>query len=183
MDAHSAGIVSLEIVSTESVGLQFVNELASKYSLISSSKNTEIRGWTINKDGSINLMAHFMGYGDLLSVKTLMFRSLVLPDGSVSFEDDDLTMDGNSESLQKPGAGNSLHDKEFLVNTEKPTNKKGDDKTLLSRNEVSHIHVTIISICGFASGSVDSLLLSTAKQMTSLDLAYSGVFHGAGVVI
>ena len=103
VDAHSAGIISLEVVTTESVGLQFINDVASKYCLISCSKNTEIRGWTINKDGTIYLMAHFTGSGDLLSVKTVLFRSLTLPDGSVISGKDDAVAATHTHPLQEPG--------------------------------------------------------------------------------
>ena len=127
VDGHSSSLVSLQLVSTEAVGVRFDNDQASKYTLVSISKNTEVRVWTIGKDGKLYLASYFMGSKDLLSVTTVLYRSTVYLEGSTVVMGEE-----GAAPLQVPGAGKSLHDIDFNSSVE-ATNKRGKDVSLTLR--------------------------------------------------
>jgi hypothetical protein len=56
-EAHGAGIVALKVISTAIVGVKLASKSSSKYTIISSSRNGEVRAWMIGRDGSLSLLA------------------------------------------------------------------------------------------------------------------------------
>ena len=76
-NSHSSEIIDFNILSTESVGLKMLGSSASSFTLISCSKNTEIRVWLVYSDGSLSLIslkALYESRAEILSMSSVIFR-------------------------------------------------------------------------------------------------------------
>ena len=75
--SHSSEIIDFNILSTEAVGLKMLGFSTSSFTLISCSKNTEIRVWLVYSDGNLSLISLKSSYesrAEILSMSSVIFR-------------------------------------------------------------------------------------------------------------
>lgn len=162
-ETHGSGIVTLKLISTAVVGLAYVSKSPSKFTLVSSSRNGQIRAWSVGQDGSLSLLAFSSFEGEATSMAAALFR--YESGGLTSRPMTDFVEEGSSEQLLPGGKLNEYEAGAFstsMTDESKYSIQLLDSKSPLEPKEV---FISIVCVCGYSNGSIKSFVLSNDTQV------------------
>jgi hypothetical protein len=162
-ETHGSGIVTLKLISTAAVGLTYVSKSPSKFTLVSSSRNGQIRAWSVGKGGSLSLLAFSSFEGEATSMAAAIFRyesggleSRPMTDYVEESTSDQLLMGGKLSDYEAGAFSTSITDGSVY------STQQLDSKSALESKEV---FISIVCVCGYSNGLIKSFVLSNDTKV------------------